>query len=198
MNRHLQCQCGTVRGELKHAEKATRLMCYCKDCRAFAHFLGKADTIVDPAGGVDVVVIHPREITFSSGADAIACMSLSGAGMLRWYAGCCNTPIGNTSRNNKMAYVGLSAAFLTDPATLERDIGPVRMRSFTEAARTAVPGSGIGTTLPLMMGFGLALLRARLGGSYRHNPFFKAGSGEPVATLTVLADAERERLRALG
>ena len=188
MNRHLQCQCGRVRGELKHAENATRLMCYCKDCRAFAHFLGKADAIIDPAGGVDVLVTHPQEIAFSSGADAIACMSLSSAGMLRWYARCCNTPIGNTSRNNKMAYVGLSAAFLADPATLERDIGPVRMRSFTEAARTAVPGSGIGTTLPLMMGFGLALLRARLDRSYRRTPFFKDGTNQPVAAPTVLAD----------
>jgi hypothetical protein len=34
-------------------------------------------------------------------------MSLSDKGMLRWYASCCNTPIGNTSRDFKVSHVGL-------------------------------------------------------------------------------------------
>ena len=83
MNRQLQCHCGRVRGELKHVEKATHLMCYCKDCQAFAHFLGKADVMLDPQGGSDVVVAHPQHIDITDGADAIACMSLSPTGMLR-------------------------------------------------------------------------------------------------------------------
>ncbi len=198
MDRQLQCHCGKLRGQLKHAEKATHLLCYCKDCQAFAHFLGKADIMLDAQGGSDVVVAHPQDIAITAGADAIACMSLSASGMLRWYAGCCNTPIGNTSRSNKMAFMGMSAAFFTDRATLERDVGPVRMRSFTECARTPVAASGIGASLPLMIGFGVKLLRARVNGSYRRNPFFKGGTSEPVAVPTVLADTERLRLRAIG
>jgi hypothetical protein len=196
MNHSLQCQCGLVRGQLKHTEKTTRLLCYCKDCQAFAHFLGRAGDVLDAQGGSDIVATHPQEIEFASGAEAIACMSLSGEGMLRWYASCCNTPLGNTSRNNKLAYVGLSAACLGEPGALESAFGPVRMRSGTDSAKGKVAGSGLGA-LPVMLGFGAALLRARLSGSYRHNPFFKAGTAQPVAAPTVLADAERERLKSL-
>ena len=97
-----------------------------------------------------------------------------------------------------MAFMGMSAAIFSDRATLERDVGPVRMRSFTECARTPVAASGIGTTLPLMMRFGVKLLRARVDGSYRRNPFFNAGTSEPVATPAVVVEAERQRLRAIG
>jgi hypothetical protein len=196
MQHALQCQCGHVRGQLKHIEKTTHLLCYCKDCQAFAHFLGRAADVLDAQGGSHIVVTHPREIAIDSGAEAIACMSLSGQGMLRWYASCCNTPLGNTSRNHKVAYVGLASACLAEPGALERDFGPVRMRSGTESAKGVVAGSGL-AALPLMLGFGAALLRARLSGSYRHNPFFKIGTDQPVAQPTVLADAERERLKSL-
>ncbi len=196
MNHSLQCQCGRVRGQLKHTERTTHLLCYCKDCQAFAHFLGRAGDVLDAQGGSNIIATHPQEIAFTSGAEAIACMSLSGAGMLRWYASCCNTPLGNTPRNNKVAYVGLSSACLAEPSALGRDFGPVRMRSGTGSAKGKVAGSGL-AALPLMLGFGVALLRARLSGSYRHNPFFKAGTDQPVVLPTVLADAERERLKSL-
>ncbi len=196
MNHALRCQCGKLNGQLSHTENSTHLMCYCKDCRAFAHYLGRAGDMIDAQGGVDIVVSHPQEITFSSGAEAIACMSLSQEGMLRWYASCCNTPIGNTSRNNKLAFVGMSSALLGGPASVESAFGPVRMRSFTENAKGKVASSAI-KSLPLMVGFGVKLLRARLGGSYARTPFFKAGAAEPVAAPTVLAQPERDRLRAL-
>lgn len=197
MNHPIRCKCGKLNGQLSHAENSTHLMCYCKDCQAFAHYLGRAGDMLDAQGGSNVVVSHPQEIAFSSGADAIACMSLSEAGMLRWYASCCNTPIGNTSRSNKLAYVGLSAACLAGPASREGAFGPVRMRSFTEAAKGKVAATGI-KTLPLMVGFGIALLRARLNGSYARNPFFKVGTSEPVVAPKVLAKEARERLRAIA
>jgi hypothetical protein len=193
MNHTLQCQCGTVRGQLLNTERATRLQCYCKDCQAFAHFLGRAGDVLDAQGGSEIVVTHPREVVFSSGAHALACMSLSPQGMLRWYASCCNTPLGNTNRNPKLAYVGLSAACLAERSALEQDFGPVRMVSGTDGANGPVAATGI-KALPLMLGFGVALLRARLSGSYRQTPFFHAGSAEPVATPTVLNAAERARL----
>lgn len=196
MNHPIRCKCGKLRGQLAHAEKTTRLACYCKDCQAFAHYLGRAGDVLDAQGGSDVLVSHPQEISFSSGADEIACMALSGTGMLRWYARCCNTPLGNTSRNNKLAFAGLAAACLGEPAALEAAFGPVRMRSFPENAKGAVASSGL-RALPVMLGFGAALLGARLSGSYARNPFFKPGSAEPVAQPTVLTLQERERLMAL-
>lgn len=194
MDRRLQCECGTVRGQLRQMETCTRLACYCKDCRAFIHYLGKADSVLDEQGGVDIVVAHPANIAFSAGQAALACVSLSDKGMLRWYASCCNTPIGNTSRSNKMAYIGLSTACLQEPASsIASAFGPVRLRSFTEAAKGSVPASGW-RAAPVLIGFGLALLKARLGGSYRRNPLFGA-DGQPVARPTVLAPADYQRLR---
>lgn len=196
MHHSIKCTCGKVRGQLDHAEKTTRLVCYCKDCQAFAHYLGRAGDVLDAQGGTDVVVTHPQEIAFASGTDQIACMSLSETGMLRWYARCCNTPLGNTSRNNKLAFVGLSSACLGQPAAIEAAFGPVRMRSFPENAKGALASSRL-KALPVMLKFGAALLGARLSGSYARNPFFKPGSAEPLARPTVLSLQERERLSAL-
>ncbi len=198
MNHCLQCQCGKVRGQLSHTENSTRIKCYCKDCQAFAHFLGKAGDMLDAQGGSDIVVTHPQEISFTSGAEAIACMSLFEDGMLRWYASCCNTPIGNTSRNKKMAYVGLSAVCLAAaPASIERDFGPVRMVSMTAGAKGKLASSGW-KAVPVMVGFARALLKARLSGSYRRNPFFKDGTDEPVVARKVIAPEEYERLKTLS
>ncbi len=58
-------------------------------------------------GGTDVVATLPRHVRFTQGIEALACMSLSETGMLRWYARCCNTAIGNTPRNFKVSHVGL-------------------------------------------------------------------------------------------
>ena len=196
MDHALRCKCGKLSGQLSHTENSTHLMCYCKDCRAFAHFLGREADMLDAQGGLHIVVSHPQEVAFSSGAEALACMSLSEEGMLRWYASCCNTPIGNTSRSNKLAYVGLSAACLAEPASLEAAFGPVRMRSCTDSAKGEVASSGF-KALPLLFGFGAALLRARLSGSYVRTPFFKNGTSEPVVAPTVLDKHERERLREL-
>lgn len=196
MNHSLQCKCGTVRGQLSHIEKSTRIMCYCKDCQAFAHFLGHAGDILDPQGGSDVLVSQPDQLTFTSGAQALACISLSEQGMLRWYASCCNTPIGNTSRNNKLAFVGLARGCLAERASADAAFGPVRMHSCTESAKGKVASSTLGA-LPVMAGFGVKLLRARLSGSYLRNPFFKPGGAEPVVPPKVLDKQESARLRAL-
>jgi hypothetical protein len=196
MDHPLQCRCGHLRGHLANAEQSTRLMCYCKDCQAFARHLGQADTMLDADFGSDVVVAHPQNIVFESGLDALACMSLSEQGMLRWYASCCNTAIGNTSRSKKMAFTGLSAACLApNPAGIEAAFGPVKMRSCTESARTKVQGSGL-AAIPVMAGFAAKLLAARLNGSYQRNPFFQPGSDQPVAARTVLLKEERARLDA--
>lgn len=77
MNHPLQCQCGTLRGHVSEPEKAVRLMCYCKDCQAFANFLGKPDALLDPMGGSDIVAVHPQAVHITEGLASLACMSLS-------------------------------------------------------------------------------------------------------------------------
>jgi Family of unknown function (DUF6151) len=47
----LQCRCGTLKGYVAHPERVNRVVCYCRDCQAFAHFLGGANDILDAQGG---------------------------------------------------------------------------------------------------------------------------------------------------
>jgi hypothetical protein len=42
----LQCRCGTLKGRVCRSHVANRCVCYCRDCQAFAHFLGRADEIL--------------------------------------------------------------------------------------------------------------------------------------------------------
>jgi len=63
--------------------------------------------ILDAQGGTDVVQTRPANLTFTHGQDTLACMRLTPKGLLRWYAACCNTPIGNTVANYRMPFVGL-------------------------------------------------------------------------------------------
>jgi hypothetical protein len=189
----IACRCGTLKGSLENPRKAVRGICYCKDCQAFAHFLGQAGTVLDAQGGSDVLAVHPGAVQFSQGQHALACMSLSDKGMLRWYASCCNTPIGNTGRDPKMAHVGLLHSCMGSSVhDIERDFGPVRMRVQTRSAR-GDPKPRQHGLLAVLPGFALRLLAARIGGSWRHTPFFGA-DGMPVVTPTVLDAAQRAAL----
>ena len=52
-------------------------------------------------------------------------MSLSEKGILRWYAACCRTPLGNTPRSAKVAYVGMvSACFEAGADGVDAVLGP--------------------------------------------------------------------------
>jgi hypothetical protein len=194
MNHPLRCQCGTLRGQVSQPEKGTRIVCYCKDCQAFAAYLGNAGGILDALGGTDVISVHPQSVTFTDGKEALACVSLSESGLLRWYASCCNTPIGNTPRDFRMAFVGLVHSCLDDgTGSLDSAFGPVRMRTGAKGAR-GQPASSPWRGAATMAGFVASLLRARLNGSYRRTPFFNVEQGTPVVAPKVLTAQQRAQL----
>src|SRR5215831_20849654 len=93
----LRCQCGRMRGVASDVSPSTgfRVVCYCKDCQAFAHFLDRAD-VLDPAGGTDIFQMPPGRLKLTAGTDAMRCLRLSNK-VLRWYSDCCRTPIANTA-----------------------------------------------------------------------------------------------------
>jgi hypothetical protein len=195
MNHPLQCRCGTVKGYLSHTTAVNRCMCYCRDCQAFAHFLGKADEILDAQGGTDVVQTRPANLTFTHGQNALACMRLTPKGLLRWYTACCNTPIGNTVANYRMPFVGLVHSCLegTGPS-LDQSFGPVRARVNTKSAKGEVP-SGSGGMMSAILPFIALVARPLVDGSYKRTPFFSADTGAPIATPKVLSRGERDRLK---
>lgn len=193
MNRSLQCGCGKLRGQLNDTQTCMRIICYCTDCQAFARFLGAPKRMLDDMGGSGVVVTHPQQVAFTHGAEHLACMSLSQKGLYRWYASCCNTAIGNTPRSRKMAFASVSETCLKDPGTsLDRAFGPVRLRSMVKGATGKVASSGW-RMVPVVLRVMSMMIKARLGGSYRRTPFFRA-DGAPVVQPRVLAVEERRRL----
>ncbi len=52
--------------------------------------------VLDERGGSQIIQVPPKNLTFTQGREVLASMRLTEKGLLRWYAGCCNTPIGNT------------------------------------------------------------------------------------------------------
>ena len=65
MDHPLQCRCGTIKAVIHNAEASNRGVCYCKDCQAFAHFLGRPTEILDERGGTEVAQILPKNLAFT-------------------------------------------------------------------------------------------------------------------------------------
>ena len=194
MNHPLRCECGKLQGYVAEPKTGARMLCYCKDCQAFAHFLGKADSILDAQGGTDIVPAAPANVHLTAGADQLACMRLTDKGLLRWYAKCCNTPIGNTPANLGIPYIGLVHNCLQyAPQPLASSFGPVRIWSFTKRAKGKV------TThkLPMIAGIirVLSLIATeRLKGGHKSSPFADAETFLPVVQPHVLTAQERDRI----
>lgn len=192
MTLHLQCRCGTVKGELEPARAYTRATCYCKDCRSFARFLA-VPGVMDAAGGTDIVAMAPVAVRFTDGIEHVACMSLSPNGLLRWYAACCRTPLANTPRESKLPYVGMvTASFADPPQTVDAALGPPGRTLIHTPSATAPVKS---TPLAFATG-GLRILAGIIGARLRHqrtSPFFDA-SGRPLREPHVISREERAAL----
>ena len=156
-------------------------VCYCKDCRAWAHVLGRQADLLDAAGGMAIVAAQPSSVRFTDGVDRLACASFSKRGLLRWYASCCRTPMGNTVRNPKQHFVGLARIAL-DPAPLPGEDGPPRIRLFAPSATAPVTATPVAMGLSLVGIVGRATL-AVVTGRWRRNPYFAdVEHGTPLRT----------------
>jgi hypothetical protein len=195
MNHPLQCTCGTLKGYVSHPERVNRVVCYCRDCQAFAHFLGRAGEILDAKGGTDVIQTIPANVTFTTGKEVLACMRLTEKGLVRWYAKCCNTPIGNTLADYRISFIGLVHSCLRpSDQSLDDSFGPVRMWSFTKSAKGKVDSHGIAMIAGILRFTGM-VARARISGDYKRTPLFSPGTGAPVTIPKILSPSERETVR---
>lgn len=188
------CRCGQVRGELDPARAYARATCYCRDCQAFARWLGQAG-VLDAAGGTDIVAMAPDGLRITQGFDKMACMSLGPRGLLRWYASCCRTPLGNIPRDPKLYYLGVPVPAIAEPAAaIDAAYGPCgRIAVSPESALGNVAASGLARfagTLRIVAN----LLGARLRG--RRNAVLFDADGLPLREPLVLDKAERDALTA--
>jgi hypothetical protein len=195
----LRCRCGRLQGEIAEPSRGTRGVCYCRDCQAFARFLGPPPGMLDTLGGTDVTAVRPHRVSFTQGVEQLACISLSPRGVLRWYAACCRTPIANTPRDWRVPHVGVLHSALEGPGapSLDASFGPVRLRVNRHGANGVAPRASMLTTAHAIAGFVGSMALTRITGRYRRTPFFSA-AGRPRAEPRVLDDAERATVYARG
>lgn len=176
-NIEVGCRCGKVHGAVLDAapEIGNRCICYCRDCQAYAHFLG-TDGILDAEGGTDIFQMSPAHLAIDNGAKHLACVRLTKDGLMRWYASCCRTPVGNTSAWPRLPFVGLVMAFVKG----QKDaFGPIRMYNGNgqkPKAKDMARGVGI-------------LVGAAVRGEHQPNPFF-GRDGKPTRPPAVLTGEE--------
>lgn len=169
--------------------------CYCRDCQAFARYLGRPERMLDAHGGTEVIGTLPGRLRIDTGMDQLACITLTPRGPLRWYAQCCRMAIGNGSRTPRQSFVTLHCrAIDAPPDEVSRVFGPVSFRFAVDAATSPVPS--------MRAGFPLAILKilwnivsSKVSGAWRVNPFFRPGTDEPVRAPQALTHEQRYALR---
>lgn len=187
----IQCHCGAIRGQIEGKGTHNRVICYCTDCRAFARYLGKSAEVLDGQGGTEVLQVAHSRLRFTQGMERLAAIRLSEKGLVRWYAQCCGTPIGNTMANPKMAFIGLIHTCL-DSTRLDADFGTNIAVANVETA--------LGAPKPKQRGIpGVAarfiwmLVTAGVSGSYKKSALYDA-SGALRVQPKVLSAEERAEL----
>jgi hypothetical protein len=192
----LRCRCGEVRGMATNLSPRTvnRIVCYCDDCQAFAHQLGRAD-LLNAQGGSDIVQLAPAAVCFTRGQHRIVGMQLRAGGLFRWYASCCNTPVGNTL-TPRIPFVGLLAPAF-DKARWDEAVGKPSGAIFGKFAVGEPPSGSTSLNLLLLLRALGRLFGWRFKGQAWPHPFFSRETGAPLYAVTVLSAEKREALRAL-
>lgn len=195
----IRCSCGRLTGVVRGAgpRSGNHVKCYCDDCQSFQHALGAADAVLDEHGGTEIFQMSPGSFELSSGEQHLACMRLRPGGTCRWYASCCNTPLGNTMATPKLPFVGVICACLDAGSgrSLEQVLGPVKAGVFGRYARGKPAGFRVYDKVPItmMLGFVGKMLRWRLGGDHKRSPFFDA-DGRLSVRARVLSSEELKRV----
>jgi hypothetical protein len=194
----LKCRCGAVQGVVHDVSPSTvnRIVCYCDDCQAFARWLGGEGEILDPHGGTDISQLSPATLELTAGREHLACVRLSPKGLVRWYAACCRTPVGNGLATRRPPFVGLIAPFVdhaADGRPRDEVMGPpqrVHLR-FARGDRASLgedrfPLDAIARSVRLMA-------RWWLRGDAKRSPLFDE-AGALRVTPEVMSPGARQRL----
>ncbi len=173
-----------------------RFVCYCKDCQAFAHFLGRAE-VLDLAGGTDIFQMPPGRVKLTAGTDALRCLSLSNK-VLRWYTDCCRTPIANTAAGPRFPIVAVIHSFMDQDANgRSRDdvLGPPLCRIFERSAVGPLPPKAPPSpSLRVFARRASKMLGWSVRGLGRPSPFFDERTRAPLSVPRVLTPSERAAL----
>ena len=188
MDLKLTCNCGKVKGLVHNVRPGigNRIVCYCKDCQAFASALDRDSDTLDAYGGTDIYQSAPARVEITHGQEFVSCLKLSVKGLHRWFTSCCNTPIGNTG-NPAMPLVGLIHTFISRDQAVDTIIGKATGPVFAKQARASLPDElkGPKSQFVVVLIMMAKLLSWKLTGKGLPNPFFSE-NGKPIAEPRVL------------
>lgn len=182
MTRTLNCSCGAMEWQVADTAQGTHLKCYCADCQTAARHLGHADMLED--GGTHIFHTLPADLQITKGAEHLALIRLSPKGLMRWHAGCCNTPIAATLPKTGFPFIGL----VLPPDNTS--FGKVQAHAFTQSAPKRIRQRGMGK---VAMGIFARALRAYATGQ-RENPLLQP-DGTPQTAPKILTKQERNAAR---
>ena len=179
MNLSIQCECGSFRG-IAHdvtPDAGNHVICYCDDCQAFQHFLGRTEDVLDAHGGTRIFQMSPGKFEITAGREHLACMRLTPEGIVRWFTSCCKSPLGNTLATPTLLFVGVIVACFeaeNDEARLDAALGPVLCGVHGRFALGKPSNVDVHATAPvgLILRFMTRMLRWKLRGDGKRSPFF--------------------------
>jgi hypothetical protein len=194
----IECQCGKLSGIARtDGLKGSRAVCLCDDCQSYAHYLGRAKEILDQYGGTDVFPMTPASLKITAGIENLKCMRLSPNGMYRWYAGCCNFPIGNTMNSDAIPYVGMVHNILekkNNAEILTQEYGPIQEYIQGKFGIPPLPANtSQKVSLKFMFKVIRFILRAKLKKEATPSPFFD-DQHRPLVAPIVITKEERAAL----
>jgi hypothetical protein len=175
-----------------------RIVCYCDDCQAYVHFLDRGD-VLDAHGGTDIFQMTPAQLRLTAGIEYVQCLRLTEKGLLRWFSGCCKTPMANTAASARVPFVGIVHCFMhhaADGRSRDEVLGPPLGWIHGRFAPGGLPPHAHATApLGLIVRAARLLAAAWIAGKSRPSPLFDGSTAKPVASPRVLTPSEREGLR---
>ncbi len=192
----VSCTCGRVKGVIRGLGRSSsnHVTCPCKGCQSYAHYLGRADDMLDQGGYSNIFQIDPATFEITEGHDHLACVRMTPKGPLRWYTDCCKTPLGNTLPKGGVPFLGVLPICTghkgTEQAVVDM-VGPVRAvanekrpQSFGEKLKV---WGMLAHLIRLMLWW-----RIRGGKSWK--PFFDRETLRPIRKPVTISKAESEAL----
>jgi hypothetical protein len=177
-------------------DMVNRVVCYCDDCQAALHHLGRSD-LLNEYGGTDVVQVAPASLTFPRGNELIVGLRLTPKGLYRWYASCCKTPVGNTLGPG-LPFVGIVArAFDTGTTGADQIFGAPIGANGGKFATGNPPGHMTKLRASMVIRAVRMVLGWKFGARTWPHPFFDRDTRAPTHPIVTLTRPEREALRPL-
>ncbi|MDG5751394.1 DUF6151 family protein [Qipengyuania sp. XHP0211] len=188
------CACGTVTGSITDVgpKQGDYVYCHCTDSQAVPKLLGAEERILERAGGTALYQTRCARLRFASGEDRLAGVHMTDKPTLRWYAGCCDTPLFNTYANGKLPYTTILLANCDEAgrAALGEPSGHLHLADAPGETGDLKPMS----MAALLRSFFKRLVKDIVSGDRRRNPLFDPKTLEPIATPRRLTPGERAAL----